>query len=137
MGRRMEGLVDSGIESEINQLVSSAGSKFSNLTGQDGLSLRKFCSARTPRPQPPRPNTYPAFSVFDPFSPLLTNSPSSLVADAWSLLLQDYPGQLPTLIDGIIKHGCCLGYRGPQILNLSKNLDTAYLDPVTMSKMRG
>ena len=45
------------------------------------------------------------------------------------------PGRLPTLISGILKHGCLVRYIGEKVKKGCKNLSIADLDPDVMSYM--
>lgn len=99
-------------------------------------SLPEFISTLTLSPQTlPRPNCCPSFTVFDPTDELLINSPSPFVREAWETLLEPYPGSLGCIINGIILYGCRIGYNGPHVRKISKNLSTVNLDPDTLSKM--
>lgn len=45
------------------------------------------------------------------------------------MLLQDYPGDLPLQILGMLRYGCQIGYTGPPRHVISKNLASASLNP--------
>ena len=60
-----------------------------------------------------RPNTAPAFTVFDPTSLPLPSSPSPFDIEAWQLLLRRCPGGLAKLCCGILTHGCLVGCEDP------------------------
>lgn len=77
----------------------------------------------------PRPNTSPLFRVYDPRFPPLQDSPSPLHAPAWEILLQPCPGELSSLIKGMLTYGCLLGYEGPEQFHISRNLCTARFAP--------
>lgn len=62
----------------------------------------------------------------------LVASPSPLRPIAWASLLRDYPGPLPSLIDGILRHGAQIGYKGPEQLILSENLSSALKAPTVI-----
>jgi hypothetical protein len=48
---------------------------------------------------------------------------------AWAALLAEYPGEFPSLIDGILRYNARINYiRLPQLI-LSKNLASALDDP--------
>ncbi|TMD69347.1 MAG: hypothetical protein E6I91_02300 [Chloroflexi bacterium] len=80
-----------------------------------------------------RPNCNPLYSVFTP-SAYLHHSPSPFRPAAWAALLAEYPGELPSLIDGILRCGARIGYTGPPQLILSKNLASALDDPNLIAK---
>lgn len=60
---------------------------------------------------------------------MLPCSPSPLRPDAWAEHLSEYPGDLPQLIAGILRHGALTGYEGPAQLILSDNLSSATSAP--------
>jgi Reverse transcriptase (RNA-dependent DNA polymerase) len=74
----------------------------------------------------------PTFPTYDPNAPPLTNSPSPLNILAWEQLLEDYPGDLKTIIVGILRFGALLGYKGPERHILSTNHTSVDLDPAVM-----
>lgn len=76
-------------------------------------------------PAPPRPNTTPKFHLVDVTKPPLSNSPCPFLIDAWARLLQGYPGPLPIHLIRIMRFGVQIGYEGPEILMISKNLTSA------------
>jgi hypothetical protein len=59
-------LVDKDIDTEIKFLITGASSYFADVIGLDTMSLSEFCLSLTLCPKPSKPNTYPAFPVFDP-----------------------------------------------------------------------
>jgi hypothetical protein len=72
-----------------------------------------------------RPNTIISFPLFDNSHPPLTDSLSSFVIEAWNRLLDPYSGHLPETLMGIMKYGSLVGYDGPDVFILSKNLKSA------------
>ena len=63
---------------------------------------------------------------------------SSFRPAAWAALLAEYPGELSSLIDGILRYGASVGYTGLPQLILSKNLASALDDPnFTAEKISG
>jgi ribonuclease HI len=95
--------------------------------------LNYFLQSHSCHPSSARPNTVPQFQTFDPHAPPLQPSPSPLIPKAWDTLLAQYPGNLPQILQGIVRHGCLLGYTGPETFILSKNLQSATLDPDTIT----
>lgn len=65
--------------------------------------------------------------------PPLQDSPSPLYRPAWRLLLQQYPGDLPTVIDNILEYGALLGYTGPARYIISRNLKSVNLNPAVLT----
>jgi Reverse transcriptase (RNA-dependent DNA polymerase) len=85
-------------------------------------------------PAPARPNTVIHFQLYDESKPPLRGSPSPLNPEAWSTLLRQYPGDLPTHIAKVLKFGALIGYTGPEDLVLSKNLSSAAIHPEVLEK---
>jgi hypothetical protein len=50
------------------------------------------------------------------------------------MLLQKYPGTLPSTLADILTYGCDVGYKGPETLIISTNLQTTALSPDTLTK---
>ena len=63
----------------------------------------------------------------------MRHSPSPLHPDAWAEHLTEYPGDLPRLLVGILRHGALTGHEGPERLILSDNLSSATSSPETIS----
>jgi hypothetical protein len=62
------------------------------------------------------------FDVANTSNPRLINSPSPFYTKAWTMLLQKYPGTLPSTLADILTYGCDVGYKGPETLIISTNL---------------
>jgi hypothetical protein len=50
------------------------------------------------------------------------------------MLLQKYPGTLPSTLVDILTYGCDVGYKGPETLIISTNLQTTALSLDTLTK---
>ena len=95
-------------------------------------ALRRFIQSHRCTPAPARPNTTVTFQVVDTTVPPLTDSPSPLNITAFEQLLDLYPGNLKFLLPQILRYGALIGYTGPDVHRLSKNLQTANLLPDVM-----
>jgi hypothetical protein len=107
--------------------------KEASLQDQSHL-LQQFLSAYPCLPAPPRPNTSIKFQLYDHTRRPLHDTPSSLNANAWEVLLQPYPGELGTQLGNILRYGCMLGYEGPERFQITPNLKTAFDLPHVMDK---
>lgn len=81
----------------------------------------------------PQPNTTLPFTTSDPARAILLDLPSPLQPHAWSVLLQNYPGDLGLSIKNILLHGVLIGYEGPDQVRLSRNLASAQNDQETIT----
>lgn len=96
--------------------------------------LEQFISSYPCLPAPLRPNTSPKFQVVDPTKPPLINSPSPFIPHAWATLFHPYPGPLPSQLILILRFGALIGYQGPSSTIISRNLNSATLDPTVIQQ---
>lgn len=82
----------------------------------DNVVLNPLSLSLIPQGQPPRPNTAVQYPVFNPKLPRLQSSPSPLYAQGWSNLLRYYPGDLGSIVAGILTYGVQVGYRGNSLV---------------------
>ena len=113
---------------ENTQLVSSI---YASPLPEKGL--KRFLTSHPCLPAPSRPNTNFRFSLVDSSKPKLSDSPSTLNANAWLTLMSRYPSLLSLYLYNILTYGALVGYEGPKTLIISKNLSSALLDPTTIN----
>lgn len=113
-------------------MSESSGLRSDNIVAD--YALNKFIASHLCFPTPSRPNTTSRFQLVDTEKPPLVDSPCLFHGEAWARLLKNYPGPLPIYLVQIMNFGVQIGYCGPKILRLSKNLASAKEAPDIISQ---
>ena len=92
--------------------------------------LKRFLTSHPCLPVPPRPNTNLCFALINLSKPKLSDSPSTLNANAWFRFMFHYPSPLGLYLYNILIYDALVGYEGPKTLIISKKLSSALLNTI-------
>ena len=92
--------------------------------------LKRFLTSYPCLPAPLCPNTNLRFALINLSKPKLSDSPSTLNANAWFRFMFHYPSPLGLYLYNILIYDALVGYERPKTLIISKNLSSTLLNPI-------